>query len=191
MSLIKRLLIWLVKLTIGFCLIVLIGFVSYYFVEISPHRDGINASGQKYAGSDTHQRLMRDVVRQDNAESSGRTYYAVRTLSFKYLDGQRLANLRRHVREILWFWWLNILYTDDEIVSIWLNEVYFGSTEAQQPIYGIDRAASEIIGVPLSDLKCEQMALLVAITWAPTMYKINPNRFNSRTERIAQICHGG
>lgn len=191
MSLIKRLLIWLVKLTIGFCLIVLIGFVSYYFVEISPHRDGINASGQKYAGSDAHQRLMRDVVRQDNAESSGRTYYAVRTLSFKYLDGQRLANLRRHVREILWFWWLNILYTDDEIVSIWLNEVYFGSTEAQQPIYGIDRAASEIIGVPLSDLKCEQMALLVAITWAPTMYKINPNRFNSRTERIAQICHGG
>ncbi len=191
MSLIKRLLIWLVKLTIGFCLIVLIGFVSYYFVEISPHRDGINASGQKYAGSDTHQRLMRDVVRQDNAESSGRTYYAVRTLSFKYLDGQRLANLRRHAREILWFWWLNILYTDDEIVSIWLNEVYFGSTEAQQPIYGIDRAASEIIGVPLSDLKCEQMALLVAITWAPTMYKINPNRFNSRTERIAQICHGG
>lgn len=190
MSLIKRLLIWLVKLTIGFCLIVLIGFVSYYFVEISPHRDGINASGQKYAGSDAHQRLMRDVVRQDNAESSGRTYYAVRTLSFKYLDGQRLANLRRHVREILWFWWLNILYTDDEIVSIWLNEVYFGSTEAQQPIYGIEHAGLAYFGVPSSALNCEQLVKLVVITRSPSMYKVSPERFNTRIEKILPICNG-
>ncbi|MBP9642619.1 MAG: transglycosylase domain-containing protein [Budvicia sp.] len=190
MSLIKRLLIWLVKLTIGFCLIVLIGFVSYYFVEISPHRDGINASGQKYAGSDAHQRLMRDVVRQDSAESSGRTYYAVRTLSFKYLDGQRLANLRRHAREILWFWWLNILYTDDEIVSIWLNEVYFGSTEAQQPIYGIEHAGLAYFGVPSSALNCEQLVKLVVITRSPSMYKVSPERFNTRIEKILPICNG-
>lgn len=195
MSLIKRLFVWLAGLIIGFCLILLIGFISYYFVEILPHRDEMNAAAEKYSGNKSDELLLQAMVRKANPPSanlwgsSSRTSYAVRNLSFKYLEGKHLNGLRRGVREVIWNWWLDILYSEEQIDSIWLNEAYFGNTKTQSPIFGIDRAASEVIGIPLSDLKCEQMALLVAITWSPTMSKTHPEIFKNRVERIALVCN--
>jgi penicillin-binding protein 1A len=56
-------------------------------------------------------------------------------------------------------------YSKDEILELYLNDVYFGNG-----VYGIGTAARYYFGEPASDLKVAQAALLAGLIQAPTDY---------------------
>lgn len=89
--------------------------------------------------------------------------------------------LRRKVQELLLALWLEHKFTKDQILTIYLNRVYFGNGA-----YGVDAAARIYFGVSASDLGLYQSALIAGLLKAPSRY----NPFNDPVlarKRTAQV----
>lgn len=72
---------------------------------------------------------------------------------------------------------LEKMYTKDEILTMYLNMLYFGSGE-----YGVKNAARRFFGKELSQLNTAECAMLAGIVKSPTRY--NPiNNFARSNER--------
>ena len=77
--------------------------------------------------------------------------------------------LRRKIQETILALWLEQRYTKDEILSIYLNRVYFGAGA-----YGVEAAARRYFGKPASAVGLYEAALLAGLLKAPSRY--NPSR---------------
>jgi penicillin-binding protein 1A len=73
--------------------------------------------------------------------------------------------LKRKLQEAILAFELVRHYTKDEILTMYLNQVYFG-----QGAYGIQAAAQTYFGVPASKLTLAQGALLAGLVRAPSVY---------------------
>jgi penicillin-binding protein 1C len=71
----------------------------------------------------------------------------------------------RKLKEIILASKLEGVYTKDEILNLYLNEIPYGGT-----IYGIGEASASFFGKPASDLTLAESAYLAAIPKAPTYY---------------------
>jgi penicillin-binding protein 1A len=78
----------------------------------------------------------------------------------------------RKIKELLLALKLEQRFTKDQILSIYLNRVYFGAGA-----YGIDAAARTYFGVPATRLSTYQSALLAGLLRAPS-------RFNPRASAV-------
>ncbi len=76
---------------------------------------------------------------------------------------------RRKVQEVLLALQLERTYSKDQILSAYLNRVYFGSGA-----YGVDAAAEAYFNKPVSGLTLRESAILVGLLRAPSRY--SPNR---------------
>ena len=74
-------------------------------------------------------------------------------------------SLTRKIREALLALWLEIRLPKEEILSLYLNRVYFGSGA-----YGIDAAARLYFHKPATDLSLPEAALLAGLLKAPSRY---------------------
>jgi penicillin-binding protein 1A len=75
--------------------------------------------------------------------------------------------IRRKVREIILALWLEHNFTKDQILTVYLNRVYFGAGA-----YGIDAAARRYFGVPATRLNLHQAAVIAGLLKAPS--RLNP-----------------
>lgn len=75
--------------------------------------------------------------------------------------------IRRKIQELLLALWLESKFSKDEIMTVYLNRVYFG-----QGTYGIDAAARRYFDVPPQSLSTYQAALLAGLLKAPSL--LNP-----------------
>ncbi|MHB8171621.1 MAG: transglycosylase domain-containing protein [Thermincolia bacterium] len=68
-------------------------------------------------------------------------------------------------------------YTKDEIMEMYLNQIYFGSGA-----YGVDSASRKFFGIPVGKLNLAQGAMLVGLTKNPAGYNplINPDAARRR-----------
>lgn len=73
--------------------------------------------------------------------------------------------VRRKVQELLLALWLERRYTKDQILTIYLNRVYFGAGA-----YGVDAAAQRYFGKPATEVTVYEAALLAGLLKAPSRY---------------------
>lgn len=74
-------------------------------------------------------------------------------------------SLRRKVQELLLAFWLESNLTKDQILSIYLNRVYFGAGT-----YGLEAASQKYFGKSASDLSLYESAILAGLLKAPSKY---------------------
>ena len=77
--------------------------------------------------------------------------------------------IERKVQEALLALWLEQKFSKDQILSLYLNRVYFGSGT-----YGVDAAARRYFGKPARELGLYESAMLAGLLKAPSRY--NPAR---------------
>ncbi|HEY3313609.1 MAG TPA: transglycosylase domain-containing protein [Anaerolineales bacterium] len=74
-------------------------------------------------------------------------------------------SLRRKLREILLAWQLTRVYSKDDILSLYLNQTFYGGFA-----YGVEAAAHTYFGKPASELLLPECALLAGLPQAPALY---------------------
>ncbi len=73
--------------------------------------------------------------------------------------------LRRKLREAVLAWQLTRAYSKDEILALYLNQIYYGGMA-----YGVEAAAQTYFGKPASDLLLPECALLAGLPQTPGIY---------------------
>ena len=73
--------------------------------------------------------------------------------------------LKRKVREAILAWRLTQRYSKDEILALYLNEIYYGNVA-----YGVQSAAQAYFDKDVRDLDLAECALLAGLPQAPTFY---------------------
>ncbi len=86
-------------------------------------------------------------------------------------------SLQRKLKEAFLAFQLERRYTKDEILELYLNQIYFGSGA-----YGVEMAAKRYFGKPATDLGLPESALLAAMPRAPSLFSplVNPELAVSR-----------
>ncbi len=80
--------------------------------------------------------------------------------------------IQRKIKEIILALWAENLFTKDQILEMYLNQVPYGGSA-----YGIEEAARTYFGKQAKDLTLEEAALLAGLPQAPSLYSpyINPD----------------
>jgi len=92
------------------------------------------------------------------------TQQAVRNLLLAE-DERFERSLRRKLREATLAWLLTQRYTKDEILALYLNQIYYGGLA-----YGVEAASQTYFGKPASALLLPECALLAGLPQAPGLY---------------------
>jgi len=89
--------------------------------------------------------------------------------------------LKRKLQEVVLALWLEAKFTKDQILTIYLNRVYFG-----QGVYGAEAAARYYFGVPARDISAYEAAMLAGMLKGPNKYNpmINPDLARKRTDVV-------
>jgi len=89
--------------------------------------------------------------------------------------------LTRKIKEALLAFHLERRYTKDEILTLYLNQVYFGSGA-----YGAASAARIYFGKPIQELNLAECALIAAMPKAPSRYSplVNPELARKRRDTV-------
>lgn len=85
--------------------------------------------------------------------------------------------LRRKIRELALTLIVETIYSKDEILTMYLNQIPYGSTA-----YGIESASELYFGKPVKDLNLSESALLAGLTASPSKY----SPFGSQPELAKQ-----
>ena len=127
--------------------------------------------------------LARAMV--TNAKA-GRTVQGGSTITQQVAKNLFLTSDRtliRKVREALLALKLERAYTKDQILTLYMNRVYFGGGA-----YGFEAASERFFGHPAQDLTIYESAILAGLLKAPTTY--NPSREPERARVRAGIVLG-
>ncbi|QAX81738.1 penicillin-binding protein 1B [Candidatus Pseudomonas adelgestsugas] len=92
-----------------------------------------------------------------------------------YLTNKR--SLNRKLTEVMMAMLLELHYSKQDILEAYLNEVFIGQ-DGQRAVHGFGLASQFFFGLPLSELKLHQVALLVGMVKGPSYY--NPRRSQLR-----------
>jgi 1A family penicillin-binding protein len=93
----------------------------------------------------------------------------------------RQQSFERKLREAVLALKLNASYSKDEILALYLNQVYYGGWN-----YGVEAAARHYFNKPVADLDLAESALLAGLPQAPSHYDPLTNRAAAAT-RQAQV----
>lgn len=89
--------------------------------------------------------------------------------------------LKRKLQEVILALWLEAKFTKDQILTIYLNRVYFG-----QGTYGVDAAARFYFHTPARAMTAYEAAVLAGMLKGPNKYNpmLNPKLSQQRTEVV-------
>ncbi|MBR9727731.1 penicillin-binding protein 1B [Shewanella intestini] len=111
---------------------------------------------------------------------AGRTVQGGSTLTQQLAKNFFLSSQRsfvRKAREALMAVIIDFRYSKNDILEAYLNEVYMGQDKARA-VHGVGLASQFYFGRPVTELKVEQQALLIAEIKGPSYY--NPWRYPKR-----------
>lgn len=95
-----------------------------------------------------------------------------------FLDSRK--HYRRKIQELLLAFWLEYRFSKPEILTIYLNRVYFGAGS-----YGVEAAARRYFGRSTQDLTLAQSAMIAGLLKAPSRYA--PTRNPGRAAQRAAV----
>ena len=78
--------------------------------------------------------------------------------------------LKRKIQELMLALWLEHRFSKDEILTLYLNRVYFGAGA-----YGVDAASHRYFGKPAKNLSVNEAAVLAGLLKAPSRYSPTQN----------------
>jgi penicillin-binding protein 1A len=90
-------------------------------------------------------------------------------------------SLKRKIQEAMLAIWLEQRYTKNEILTMYLNRVYFG-----RGMYGIDSAAQKYFGKPAKQMSLYESAMMAGLLKAPTTYSPQ-NNLRAAQRRTKQV----
>ena len=110
------------------------------------------------------------------------TQQLARTL---FLTMDRTAE--RKIQEAIMAVWLELQYSKDDLLEMYLNRVYFGAGA-----YGIDAAARVYFGKPASSVTLAEAAILAGVLPRPSSYAptVNPEAAKARQLLVLQAMVG-
>ncbi|MFO7539894.1 MAG: transglycosylase domain-containing protein [Chloroflexota bacterium] len=104
------------------------------------------------------------------------TQQLVRHIVFDY-EERTAISYNRKTKEIVLAWMMNREYTKDEIMELYLNEIYYGNLA-----YGIEAAAGTYFGKTAADLTLAEASFLAGLPQSPV--DLDPyNNFEGAKER--------
>ena len=112
----------------------------------------------------------------------GRKVQGGSTLTQQLVKNYFLTNeqsYKRKINEATMSMLLELHYSKDELLEAYMNEIYLGQN-GQRAIHGFGLASQFYFGIPLRELKVEQIALLIGIAKGASYY--NPRRFPNRAK---------
>lgn len=125
-------------------------------------------------------RVLIDAVTGDDrpAGASTITQQLARTL-FLTMD----RTVERKIQEAILAVWLEVQYSKDDILEMYLNRVYFGAGA-----YGIDAAARVYFGKPAAAVTLAEAAMLAGVLPRPSAYAptVNPDAARNRQLVVLQ-----
>jgi len=94
--------------------------------------------------------------------------------------------LRRKIREIVLALWTEKMFTKEEILELYLNQIPYGGAA-----YGIEEAALKYFDKHAKDLTLEEAAFLAGLPQAPTLYSPyhNPNLALKRRNEVLKAMY--
>ncbi|VAV88234.1 Multimodular transpeptidase-transglycosylase [hydrothermal vent metagenome] len=95
-----------------------------------------------------------------------------------FLSSER--TYKRKIQEVMLALWLERKFSKDEILSLYLNRVYFG-----RGAWGVEAASRSYFGKPVSKLDLGESAMIAGLLKAPNRY--SPTSDLTRAERRATI----
>jgi penicillin-binding protein 1B len=103
-----------------------------------------------------------------------------------YLTNER--SLSRKATEAMMALLLELHYEKKDILEAYLNEVFLGQ-DGQRAVHGFGLASEYFFSQPLSELKLDQVALLVGMVKGPTYYnpRRNPERALERRNLVLDV----
>jgi penicillin-binding protein 1B len=103
-----------------------------------------------------------------------------------YLTNER--SLSRKATEAMMAVLLELHYEKGDILEAYLNEVFLGQ-DGQRAVHGFGLASQYFFSQPLSELKIDQVALLVGMVKGPTFYnpRRNPERALERRNLVLDV----
>jgi len=104
------------------------------------------------------------------------TQQLVRHVAFDY-EERASVNYSRKTKEMILAWLMNKQYSKDEILEMYLNEIYFGNLA-----YGVEAAAQTYFGKAAVDLSLAEASLLAGLPQSPV--ELDPlQNFEAAKER--------
>ncbi len=122
-------------------------------------------------------RALRDTVVTNNLQ--GGSTITQQLVKSALLTPER--TIQRKIKEIILAVWAEQIYTKNEILEMYLNQVPYGGSS-----YGIQQAAKTYYDKPASDLELHEAALLAGLPQAPTLYSphVNPEYAKIRRDSV-------
>ncbi len=113
------------------------------------------------------------------------TQQLVRTILLTAAERDQ-RSLTRKLHEASLALQLNLRYSKDQVLALYLNNVYYGNLA-----YGVEAASEGYFGRPVADLDLAQCALLAGIPQGPTLYNplINPDEARGRRHEVLGLLH--
>lgn len=108
-----------------------------------------------------------------------------------FLSQQR--TLRRKLREVFYAAALEHRYTKDELLELYLSEVYLGHIDGM-PLHGVDQASRAWFGRAATHVTIAQAATLAGVIASPNIYSPlrNPEKALERRDRVIdRLAHYG
>jgi len=129
--------------------------------------------------------ILKDVLARKFLEGASTiTQQLAKTL---FLTSEK--SIMRKIKEAFLAFQLERRYTKDEILGLYLNQIYFGSGA-----YGVESAAQTFFGKPVKDLSLAECALIAAMPKAPSRYSplVNKNlAVKRRNIVLKQMANSG
>lgn len=127
-------------------------------------------------------RAMRDMILRRNLQGGS-------TITQQLVKGALLTperTIRRKVREIILAMWTERIFTKDQVLEMYLNQIPYGGAA-----YGIEEAAQTYFGKHAKDLKLEEAALLAGLPQAPSLYSpyTNPDLAIQRRNEVLKAMY--
>src|SRR6476620_613081 len=129
----------------------------------------------EHSGVDYKGMLRAALANLGRAKSQGASTITMQVARNLYLSSEK--TFTRKLYEILLTFKLEHLLSKDQILEIYMNQIYLGNRS-----YGFAAAADSYFGKPLKDITVAEAAMLAGLPKAPSAYNpiSNPTRARSR-----------
>jgi len=125
------------------------------------------------------------IIRAAIADFSGKPLQGGSTITQQLIKSTLLTSevsIKRKIKEIILAFWANKIYTKDQILEMYFNQVPYGGTA-----WGVEAASEVYFNSKVSDLDLAQCAFLAGLTSAPTNYSPfgeSPDLWKKRQEEV-------
>ncbi|MDO8582903.1 MAG: PBP1A family penicillin-binding protein [bacterium] len=131
------------------------------------------------------------IIRAAIADLSGKPLQGGSTITQQLIKSTLLTSertIRRKIKEVILAFWAQQIYTKDQILEMYFNQVPYGGTA-----WGVEAAAEVYFGKQTKDLDLAESAFLAGLTKAPTTYSPygeSPDLWKQRQKEVLNQMEG-